>query len=108
MKINNVRNVNAKIGAVSIGVAIVLCSPTWAFAQEAEDADIIEEIIVTGSRLKRTLRDASVPVAAVDAEDFVLSGTANVEDLLNSMPQFVAGTTGASNGLSSPTGVLTS
>jgi outer membrane receptor protein involved in Fe transport len=107
MKIKTAHTTTARVSALSIGVAIALSSSSWAVAQETDETAAgaaIEEVVVTGSRLKRTVRDASVPVASVDDEDIRLSGTVNVEDLLNSMPQFVAGTTGASNGLTFPTG----
>ena len=107
MKIKTDITTTSRYSAVAIGVAIALSSSSWAVAQDADDAATsaaIEEVIVTGSRLKRTDRDASVPVTSVDADDIKLSGTVNLEDLLNSMPQFVAGTTGASNGLTFPTG----
>ena len=107
MKIKTEKTTTARVSALSIGVAIALSSSSWAVAQEVDAAaadSAMEEVVVTGSRLKRTLRDASVPVSSVDAEDIKLSGTVNLEDLLNSMPQFVAGTTGASNGLTFPTG----
>ncbi len=63
-----------------------------------------EAIVVTGSRIARARRDASVPVVAVDQQSFVLAGTTNSEDLLNTLPQFVPATTSSSNSLASATG----
>jgi len=107
MKISNDVIAARSYSAAAIGVALALASSSWALAQDADNdstSAVIEEVLVTGSRLKRAARDASVPVTSVGAEDIKLSGTVNLEDLLNSMPQFVAGTTGASNGLTFPTG----
>lgn len=109
MKIRKEKTTTARVSAVSVGVTIALSSSSWVVAQEVDEAAAdspveVEEVVVTGSRLTRTIRDASVPVSSVDTEDLKLSGTVNIEDLLNSMPQFVAGTTGASNGLTFPTG----
>ncbi len=76
-------------------------------AQEAADApaegdasplDEGEAIIVTGSRIRRTDLTASSPVAVATAAEIGVSGeVANVENFLNELPQFVPGTTGASN-----------
>lgn len=63
-----------------------------------------EPIVVTGSRIARARQHASVPVAAVGEESFLLAGTTNSEDLLNTLPQFVPATTSASNSLASATG----
>lgn len=57
-----------------------------------------EEIVVTGSRIRRTDLTSSSPVAVATAAEIGVSGNvANVEDFLNELPQFVPGTTGASN-----------
>lgn len=70
----------------------------------ADTAGSDEEIVVTGSRIARERQSASVPVIALQAESFQLSGTTNSEDLLNSLPQFVPAATSASNSLASATG----
>lgn len=68
-----------------------------AMAQTSEEASTLEQIVVTGSRIKRTDLTSSSPVAVVDAEEFQLSGTVNVEQLLNTMPQIIPGLTAFSN-----------
>jgi outer membrane receptor protein involved in Fe transport len=56
------------------------------------------EIIVTGSRIRRTDLTASSPVAVATAAEISSSGEiANVENFLNELPQFVPFTTAASN-----------
>jgi len=50
----------------------------------AQDDDVIT---VTGSRLLNANLVASSPITQVDAEEFDLSGTTRVEDLLNTLPQ---------------------
>jgi iron complex outermembrane receptor protein len=54
-------------------------------------------IVVTGSRIQRRNVDTAAPVAVVDAEEFSLSGTVNVENVINTLPQVVPGTTSFSN-----------
>jgi len=53
-----------------------------------EDSVVIEEVIVTGSRISRLSgADAPTPITVTDAEDIELSGTVNLGDFLNQLPQ---------------------
>ncbi|MEO0691022.1 MAG: hypothetical protein AAFY51_12085, partial [Pseudomonadota bacterium] len=58
-----------------------------------ESADTGEAIVVTGSRIQRRETDTAAPVAVVPAEEFLLTGTVNVENVINALPQVVPGTT---------------
>jgi outer membrane receptor protein involved in Fe transport len=72
--------------AVVGGVSGLVVSGS-AFAQTAAPAAAASETVtVTGSRVKR-IELTSAPVAEVAAEEFRLSGTTRVEDLLNTLPQ---------------------
>lgn len=55
------------------------------------------DIIVTGSRIRTRDYVANSPIATVSAEAFRTTGPANVETLLNQMPQFVPSFTSTSN-----------
>ena len=98
----------------SISAAVIsslcLASHHPAFAQIGEvnydEADEIEEIIVTGSRIKRRNLISTSPVAQVDMEEFVLQGTTRVEDLLNDLPQTVADQSSAVNNGASGTATV--
>ncbi len=57
-----------------------------AHAQQAPAA-VIEEVVVTGTRIQNANLVASSPVTQIDGEDFKFSGTTRVEDLLNTYPQ---------------------
>lgn len=73
----------------STGVAIAaftLFVPSAVMAQ-ATDADTIETVTVTGSRLGGGF-DAPTPVTVINAEQVKLSGVVNAEDVLNTNPQF--------------------
>lgn len=54
-------------------------------------------IVVTGSRIARRNVETAAPVAVVQDEEFELSGTVNVENVINTLPQVVPGTTSFSN-----------
>ena len=73
---------------------------TPAMAQDAETGEGATEdnrIVVTGSRIQRRNVETAAPVAVVEAEEFQLSGTVNVENVINTLPQVVPGTTSFSN-----------
>ena len=65
---------------------------TEAAATESDDF-----IVVTGSRIQRRNVESAAPVAVVDAAEFQLSGTVNVENVINTLPQVVPGFTSNSN-----------
>jgi outer membrane receptor protein involved in Fe transport len=90
--------------------ALVLIGGVPALAQEPAEGQPVpapapaaaqqpEEIVVTGSRIKRTDLVANSPVSVVDAEELSLTQTLNVEDVIREMPQAVPGITpGVNNG----------
>lgn len=62
------------------------------------DPEDQQEVVVTGSRIRRTDLTSSSPVAVATSAEIASSGEiANVENFLNELPQFVPFTTGASN-----------
>ncbi|MBY6129407.1 TonB-dependent receptor [Qipengyuania aquimaris] len=89
-------------GTVMAGAMIA--SPALAQADEdpALESGAAEEtsaapIVVTGSRIARRNVETAAPVAVVNAEEFKLSGTVNVENVVNTLPQVVPGVTSFSN-----------
>ena len=54
-------------------------------------------ILVTGSRIQRRDLTSTSPLAVVQDEEFTLSGAVNVEQVLNTLPQVIPGTTSFSN-----------
>jgi iron complex outermembrane receptor protein len=57
---------------------------------DGQEAEAAADIIVTGSRIARNGFNASTPVSVIGAQDVKLSGTVNIENLLEASPQFVA------------------
>ncbi len=77
---------------IFIGItSAVSLLPVGASAQEA----IIEEVVVTGSRIVRANLTQPNPVYALDAEDIKLSGELSVIDLIDDLPQLFLSTNGA-------------
>ncbi|WP_323846792.1 TonB-dependent receptor domain-containing protein [Microbulbifer magnicolonia] len=84
-------------GALGLTAAAIMVPAMPAFAQQ--DAEMVEEVVVTGSRIQRA-NDVSVsPVTSVSADDFKATGVVRVEDLINDLPQVAATqTAGQANG----------
>ena len=72
---------------------VLLLIPLGAQAQSPSgDATELEQITVTGSRIKRAdvnVESAS-PLTVVDSKEFVYQGVTNVDHVLNRLPQFTA------------------
>ena len=51
------------------------------------DVAVIEEIIVTGSRIPRRDFESPTPLSTIDRDDLAFSGQVTLEEVLNQMPQ---------------------
>jgi len=85
--------------ALLLGASLSMFSfASPAMAQDAATAEEEEDtIVVTGSRIRQRDFETASPIATVGAEEIALTGTLNVEELLNSLPQVVPGLTVTSN-----------
>lgn len=76
--------------ALLTGVAATIITGTNAFAQNTPAAGAptlqLEEIVVTGSRIRRPNIDSAVPVTTVSAETFQSTGSVSIGDVLNELP----------------------
>ncbi|MBB4659577.1 TonB-dependent receptor plug domain-containing protein [Parvularcula dongshanensis] len=83
--------VSVLMGTSLVSIAQAQDGTSGTGAQTAPQREANEDtIIVTGSRLAPRGVDAPTPVSVVGEEDFTLSGTQNVENLLFEQPQFSA------------------
>jgi iron complex outermembrane recepter protein len=114
-------------GAGLLALSTALCTPpAWAQTAGADtqaagqdspaappESSQVEEdasgsdIVVTGSRLQARGFTAPTPVAVLDAEELSLSGTVNVETLLNDTPQFIGSQNNGPTGNTTPGGTAT-
>ncbi|MEO0366434.1 MAG: TonB-dependent receptor [Pseudomonadota bacterium] len=79
------------LGLPALSLAMTL--PSGALAQDNE-ADDLEEIVVTGSRIQRDPNSiASQPVQSLSAEDIQLSGEFSISDVVNDVPALFSSTT---------------
>lgn len=74
----------AVASVIGVGAAGV---PAFAQDQEQDDQSALEEVIVTGSRIKRADLSSITPVSVVTGEEFKISGNLNVEQKLAELPQ---------------------
>lgn len=89
-------------GTVMAGAMIA----TPAFAQDETATEDAELIVVTGSRIAQRNVETAAPIAVVQDEEFKLSGTVNVENVVNTLPQVVPGFTSNSNNPGTGTATL--
>lgn len=97
-KMNRFNKASLLAGTIMAGAMIA--SPAYAQDADAEVATETREdnfIVVTGSRIQQRNVETAAPVAVVGAEEFKLSGAVNVENVLNTLPQVIPGTTAFSN-----------
>jgi iron complex outermembrane recepter protein len=79
---------NRKVAhAVRVALMTAGAASAGLFGGIAAAQQPIEEIVVTGTRIRDANLIASSPVATIDQDEFKFSGTTRVEDLLNSFPQ---------------------
>lgn len=80
------RGLGLLIGALagSAGLAQQAAAP-------AADGDVIQQIVVTGSRIERSNLESVSPIVAIGADELRLTGNTTIENTLNEFPQFAAG-----------------
>jgi iron complex outermembrane receptor protein len=83
------------VSVCSLGIAQATWGQDSSGAPAAEP--LLEEVIVTGSRIKRQDYTSISPLVTLDAEQITLSGVTAVEDLVNEAPQLVPQFNRASN-----------
>jgi outer membrane receptor protein involved in Fe transport len=98
MKVTNTAGVRPRFGVLSSAVAATLAglsSAGYVQAQEPTDdeAQPLEEITVTGSRIVRQDFTANSPIQTVDQAMFEQTSAVGVETILNRLPQFVPAVT---------------
>jgi len=76
---------NKLSSAIHVAIATSLLLPGVSFAAPADDP-LLEEIVVTGSRIKRPDLNSVSPYTIIAGEEFTLSGSLNIEQKLAELP----------------------
>ncbi len=94
---NKNRQLSTRTLLITLGVAgWVFGAAAPGYAQPAADNNI-EELLVTGSRIKRPDLTSNSAIAIVDAADLRMTNTINPEEFLRDDPRFVAAVGGNTN-----------
>ena len=91
--------VAALVLAGSVAVSAQDAAQGQAVPAAAAANDTTEEIVVTGSRIKRQDLAAESPLTLIDADEFARTATVNAEDVIRELPQALPGISpGVNNG----------
>lgn len=78
------------VTCVSAAVCLGSAHAQQAPGAEAVDPESLEEIVVTGSRIKRNTFTSSTPVSVIGSAEISATGTTNLGDLMQTIPQAVS------------------
>ena len=88
---HRVKRPNALFAALVIGSSLSITNP--GFAEE----EVIEEQVVTGSRLQTTNETASQPIATISEQALSKSGQFDIGEVLNDSPSLLTSVTGTNS-----------
>jgi iron complex outermembrane receptor protein len=96
---NNRTFTNPTLAALSGALALVAGTPPAAAqdAQTSTEPEVVETVVVTGSRIRRADYVSDSPLVTVSASSLSETGSTSVESVLNQLPQFVPSITTTSN-----------
>src|SRR5688500_11922714 len=78
-------------GAVALAVAVAIGAPGVNLAADAGGSDVtLDEVTVTGSRIRRNGFEAPNPLTVIGSEQMEQLGQVNVAEVLNSLPQNIS------------------
>ena len=76
-------------GAAKVITSLLFFSNASAIYAATDDSDaIIEEVVVTGSRIAKDGFEYSSPVTVYDSDQLILAGNASIDEFLKNVPQF--------------------
>ena len=87
----------AAIGSATAYAALASAGIAAPAAMAADDQQLTEEVVVTGSRIRRKDFVSNAPVATIGGEQITITNAVNVENLLNALPQTIPGLDRTSN-----------
>ena len=70
---------------------IALVIPDGVYAQTSDDEPTLEEVVVTGSRIKRSDIDSISPISVLSSEDLSVSGNLTLENFIQDQPSVNGG-----------------
>lgn len=85
-----------RCGAPTVARIVLLTLPGWGGPVAAQQ-EVLEEIVVTGSRISRPDFESASPIVSITQESFERTGATSVDIVMNRLPQFVPDVTSTSN-----------
>lgn len=82
---------------VALIAVLVSGFPTAVWAEEDEDANEVEEIVVTGSRIARSSADSDSNISIITRQEIEDLGVTSIGDFLQDIPQNVGGLNAQNN-----------
>ncbi len=83
---NSIFKLKASTRAITRAIALPIASAAFINPTFAQEADTVEEIIVTATRRASTVQDVPINIAAVDAQRIEEQGFAEISDVLAFVP----------------------
>ena len=80
---------------LALSTALVIPGGALAQAPDDRDATVLEEVVVTGSRIKRSDTSSISPITVLTDEDLAVSGNLTLENFIQDMPAVNGGDFGA-------------
>ena len=82
---------------ISLLAFLFIGAPSVALAEEEEEANEVEEIVVTGSRIVRSSADSDSNISIISREEIEDLGVTSIGDFLQDIPQNVGGLNAQNN-----------
>ncbi|MBN8849102.1 MAG: hypothetical protein BGO24_06840 [Sphingomonas sp. 67-36] len=95
--------IKARKAALNLAVSALAFAPTAVFAQtnpdttEAAASQPVEDVVVTGSRIRRPDYETASPIISFGAQQLQQAGTTNVTDFLTGLPALAGSSTSRDN-----------
>ena len=83
---NSIFKLKASTRAITRAIALPIASAAFITPTFAQEADTVEEIIVTATRRAATVQDVPINIAAVDAQRIEEQGFTEISDILAFVP----------------------
>src|SRR5680860_102561 len=83
-------NTRSKKMLIAMAVVTAICSPATYAQDLQEDNSVLEEVMVTGSRIRSPNDESVSPITSIGADEFEAYGILRTEDLMNTLPQVYA------------------
>ncbi|GHF16057.1 TonB-dependent receptor [Kordiimonas sediminis] len=96
-KSNKARLHERLLGASALSAILAVTMPVAVANAQDAAAEEFEEVVVTGSRIKRADIESVSPVSVVGSVDLNLAGNINIEQTLNRLPALIPNQTSTTN-----------